>query len=192
MKGTNREITELLNAWHAGDRDVENQLMELVRANLREIAVRYLGKYNNRHMGLQPTEVINELYLRLVDQRHRQWEGRAHFFGLAARLVRNVLVDEVRKIKSQKRGGGAYEMTFDPDLQRDNRASQLLELDEALIELERLDARKYRIVELFQFGGFTQEEIAMELGVSVATVKRDWERAKDWIGVYLKDRKDSL
>lgn len=191
MNDTNREITELLRAWQSGDRDVESQLIELVRANLREIAVRCLGKYNNRHVGLQPTEVINELYLRLVDQRHQPWEGRTHFFGFAARLVRNVLVDEVRKTTSQKRGGGAYQMTFDPDILSEDRADHLLELDDALTELERIDSRKYRVVELFQFGGFSQEEIAQELGISVTTVKREWERAKEWIRVYLEDHRDN-
>ncbi len=188
MTEPNPDITELLHAWRAGDKVAENRLMELVGANLREIAVRYLHKYNNRQMALQPTELVNELYLLLVDQRHQPWEGRAHFFGFAARLVRNVLVDEVRKLTSQKRGGGTYLLTFDPALKLPDRCEHLLELNEALTELERIDVRKYRIVELFQFGGFNQEEIAAALDISVSTVKREWERAKEWIRVYLQDR----
>lgn len=183
-----QEITKMLNAWRQGDKEAEAALMEVVRDKLKAIAVNNLGRQDKRRLNLDPTELLHELYIQLVGNQPDHWKDRGQFFGFAARLVRNVLVDEARKKLAKKRGGGQREHTLDSQNQPMQRVDNLLMLDEALSELEKSDPRKYRVVELFHFGGLSQEEVGQYLEISVPTVKREWQRAQAWLQNYLRDQ----
>jgi RNA polymerase sigma factor (TIGR02999 family) len=174
-------VTELLLAWGDGDVSALDQLIPLVHAELRRIAARYLARERRGHT-LQPTALVNELYLRLVDVERVRWQNRAHFLAVAARLMRRVLVDFARSRRYQKRGGGGERVPFHEALVVDvGRGHDLLALDDALDELARVDERQSQIVVMRFFAGLTVEEIAGVLGVSAATVMRDWKLAKSWL-----------
>jgi RNA polymerase sigma factor (TIGR02999 family) len=180
-------VTELLLAWTEGDRAALDRLMPLVHAELRRIARNRLRAERRGHT-LQPTALVNEAYLRLVDLTRMHWRNRAQFFAIAARLMRTVLVDAARGAGAAKRGGGALRVTFDearaPLARHDH---LLLALDEALEALAKQDPRKSQVVELRFFGGLSVEEAAAVLGVSVDTVTRDWKFAKAWLRQQLDD-----
>jgi RNA polymerase sigma factor (TIGR02999 family) len=176
-----QRVTELLLAWGDGDVSALDQLIPLVHAELRRIAARYLARERQGHT-LQPTALVNELYLRLVDVERVRWQNRAHFLAVAARLMRRVLVDFARSRRYQKRGGGGERVAFHEALIVDvGRGHDLLALDDALDELARVDERQSQIVVMRFFAGLTVEEIAGVLGVSGATVMRDWKLAKSWL-----------
>jgi RNA polymerase sigma factor (TIGR02999 family) len=174
-------LTQLLVNWNNGDPSALSQLLPLVNDELRRIARRYLRRENPGHT-LQPTALVNEAYLRLIDQRQVQWQNRAHFFGLAAQLMRRILVDHARRHAYAKRGGGALQVSFDEGMAvTEAKAAELLAVNEALEKLIKLDARKGRIVELRFFGGLNLDETAEVLGISSPTVQREWRAAKAWL-----------
>ena len=175
------EVTRLLIDWSNGDPVALDQLMPMVYSELRSLASRYLRRERIDHT-LQPTALVNEAYLRLVDQRSVRWQNRAHFFGVAAQMMRRILVDHAKSHHRAKRGGGARNVSLDEAIGvTDERAAGLVALDEALTRLAELDERKSRVVELRYFGGLSVEETAEVLQVSVNTVLRDWKLAKAWL-----------
>jgi RNA polymerase sigma factor (TIGR02999 family) len=177
------EVTRLLNDLRTGKKDAEAQLFSLVYDELRRIAASYLRKERADHT-LQPTALVHEAYLRLVELTEQNWQNRAHFLGIGAHLMRQILVDHARKHYAAKRGGKERPVTLDdlkvaaPGAQR---PEELIALDDALLKLEGFDQRQSRIVELRFFGGLTEEEISHLLGVSVRTIKRDWSVARAWL-----------
>jgi RNA polymerase sigma factor (TIGR02999 family) len=176
------EITRLLLKWNDGDPTALDQLMPLVYDELRQLARGYMRRHANN--SLQPTAIVNEAYLRLVNQREVNWQGRAQFFGLAARLMRNLLVDHVRERQADKRGGGQYQLSLTyADQVAGNAQSpiDLVALDEALGRLEALSPQKSKVVELRFFSGLTIPETAEVLGISHATVEREWSAARAWL-----------
>jgi RNA polymerase sigma factor (TIGR02999 family) len=187
MPASPPEVTQLLQAWGEGDQRALDQLMPLVYEELRRLASHYLRRERPDH-GLQTTALVNEAYLRLVDVRRVQWQDRAHFFAISARLIRQVLVDFARKRGYQKRGGGAQHVAFDESVVGGERPDEnLIALDEALQALAGFDPRKCRVVELRFFGGLTEKEAAQVLDVSPETVRRDWRLAKSWLRRYLSE-----
>jgi RNA polymerase sigma factor (TIGR02999 family) len=176
-----RSVTALLADWSRGDHTALDQLLPLVYIELRRIAARQLRSERGNHT-LQPTALVHEVYLRLVDQRQVDWQDRAHFLGVAAQTMRRILVDHARRHHAKKRGGGGHYVSIDDALEL--AASQempLLALDEALRGLEGVDPELSRIVELRAFGGLSIEEAALVLKVSPSTVKRGWRTAKAWL-----------
>lgn len=174
-------ITALLAAWTAGDQLALERLIPLVAAELRRLARRYLARERPGHT-LEPTALINELYLRLIDGAPKPWRNRAHFFGFAATTMRHILVDHARARMTARRGGQALRVTFDEALDHPvERDLDLLALDQALETLAELDPRQSRIVELRAFAGLRVREIAEVLGLSEATVNRDWAMARAWL-----------
>jgi RNA polymerase sigma factor (TIGR02999 family) len=182
MVGTEKqELTRLLQAWSDGDKQALEMLVPRVQQELHRLAGFYMAGERSNH-PLQTTALINEAYIRLIGWDNVRWENRAHFFGVAAQLMRKILVDTARVQRRSKRGGGAFETTLDEAcVYRQERTRDLLEVDEALTKLERLDPRKGRIVELKFFGGLTEEEIAAVLQISDRTVRRDWNLARAWL-----------
>jgi RNA polymerase sigma factor (TIGR02999 family) len=175
------DVTEILCRWSAGDADAPEQLMPLVYQELRGLARQYLQRERGDHT-LQPTALVHEAYLRLVDQSRVQWQNRAQFFGVAAQLMRRILVDHARAHVAAKRGGHAEHISLDEaQISPETRAAELLDLDEALTELAVVDVRKSRVVELRFFGGLSIDETAEAMGVNAATVRRDWTVAKTWL-----------
>jgi RNA polymerase sigma factor (TIGR02999 family) len=178
---TESDVTALLIDWQKGDPAALDRLMPLVYNELRRIAARYLHSERSGHT-LQTTALVHEAYLRLVDETHIQWKGRAHFFGVAATLIRNILVDHARTQKALKRGGGANKLSLEEAFTMQGAADpDILAVDDALQRLGRIDEQQARIVELRFFTGLTIEETAEVLQISVSTVKRDWVLAKTWI-----------
>jgi RNA polymerase sigma factor (TIGR02999 family) len=174
-------VTGLLLAWGTGDEAAFDRLVPIVYEELRRIARRYMAGQRRGH-SLQATALVNEAYLRLIDVQHMNWQNRAHFLAMSARLMRRVLVDYARSKGSQKRGGGAVKVTFDEGLPvASGRGQDLVALDEALEALAKLDERRSRVVELRSFGGLSVEETASVLKVSPETVMRDWKLAKAWL-----------
>ena len=174
-------VTELLRAWNHGDQQALEQLIPLVEAELRRVARAYMARERREHT-LQPTALVNEAFLRLTDAQRIRWQDRAHFLGIAARLMRRVLVDHARKRGSGKRGGAAQKVSLDEALLlAPEPAVDVLALDRALEALAAVDARKGRVIELRFFGGLSVEETAEVLHVSTDTVKRDWSMAKLWL-----------
>ena len=175
------DVTALLCRWSEGDEKAPEQLMPLVYQELRDLARRYLQRERGDHT-LQPTALVHEAYLRMVDQSRVQWQNRAQFFGIAAQLMRRILVDHARAHVAAKRGGQAERISLDDaEISPEARATELVELDAALTELATVDVRKSRIVELRFFGGLSIEETAEAMGVNSATVRRDWTVAKTWL-----------
>jgi RNA polymerase sigma-70 factor (ECF subfamily) len=180
------DVTQLLLAWGQGDGAALDRLVPMVHAELRRIARRQMGHERVGHT-LQPTALVNEAYLRLVDIRQVRWQDRAHFFAMSSRVMRRVLVDAARARGYQKRGAGARRVSFDVALIGSHpRGADLLALDEALVALSAIDPRKGQVVEMRFFGGLTVEETAEALGVAERTVKRDWTMAKLWLVRKLK------
>ena len=181
-------LTHLLVAWGRGDRNALEVLTPLVYKELRRLAQWHMNRERHGHT-LQATALVNEAYLRLVDINQIQWQDRAHFFAVAARQMRRVLIDEARKHGNQKRGGDVQKVSIAEALLVPERAEDLIALDEALAALAEIDERRGRVVEMKFFGGLSVEEIAEVLGVSSDTVKRDWKLAKAWLSRELKRRK---
>lgn len=179
------DVTRLLVAWGNGDTSAADQLLPLVYDELHQVAARAMRRENEGHT-LQPTELINEVYLRLVDQSRANWENRSQFFGVVAQVMRRILVDHARARISEKRGGGARAVTLD-DVHDAAVASvtsgtvDILALHEALEKLEAFDPDQARVVELRYFTGLNIEETALAMGVSPATVKREWAVARAWL-----------
>ena len=174
-------MTALLAAWGAGDGRALERLVPLVEAELHRIARRCMRGERLEH-SLQATALVNEAYLRLVDTQRVRWQDRSHFLAMSARLMRRVLVDHARARGYQKRGGDAVRVTLVEGLGgSDERPHDIVALDDALEALAAFDERKSRVVELRFFGGLTHEETAQELGISIATVVRDWTLAKAWL-----------
>lgn len=181
MPGPSHDVTGLLLAWRQGDETALNQLIPLVHDELRRIARRCMAGERAGH-SLQATALVNEAYLRLIDVQHVDWQNRAHFLAMSARLMRRVLVDIARSKHYQKRGGGAVHVTFDEALAvTDEPGQDLVALDDALKALATVDTRKARVIELRFFGGLSVQETASVLTVSVDTVMRDWKLAKAWL-----------
>ena len=181
------DVTSLLLDWNRGRAEALEELMPLVYEELRLVAKAHLGRERPDHT-LAPTDLVHETYLKLVDQRQADWKNRAHFFAVAARLMRRVLVDHARARLAQKRGGGAARVAFDDTIPLGTDASDvmLLALDDALTELGTRDVRQARTVELRYFAGLTVDEAAEALGVSGMTVKRDWTVARAWLKLRLE------
>lgn len=176
-----QDITQMLQAWSAGDTAVLDQLAPLLQPELRRIAKQQLARVQPDHL-LQTTALVNEAYVRLLDGQSTDWQNRAHFFGVAAHLMRRVLVDEYRARQSRKRGGAALRVSLnEAEAQAQVRSADLLALDEALQTLAKLDARKCRIVELRYFGGLSVEETATVLQLSARTINREWSLAQAWL-----------
>jgi RNA polymerase sigma factor (TIGR02999 family) len=175
------ELTQLLIDWSNGNRAALDKLMPVVEQELRRLAHRYMSSERPCHT-LQTTALVNEAFVRLVNRKNIQWQNRAHFFGIAAQLMRTILVDHARSHACAKRGGGAGKLELDEGLVvSQQKASEVVALDEALKELALLDPHQSRIVELRFFGGLTVEEAAEVMHVSPATIKREWSTAKAWL-----------
>jgi RNA polymerase sigma factor (TIGR02999 family) len=175
------EVTALLLAWSAGDREALARLFPLVYGDLRKRAEGYLRKERSGHT-LQPTALVNEAYLKLVDQARVKWQNRAHFYAVASRAMREVLVEYARRHRAAKRGAGETRVALgDGDAVTPPRSLDLLALDVALDRLSALDERQGKLVELRVFGGLTIEEAAEALGISPATVSREWKHAEAWL-----------
>ena len=175
------DVTELLQAWSGGDRNALDRLMPLVYQELRRRATAYLRGERSGHT-LQPTALVHEAYLRLVDQHRAVWQNRAQFFGVASTMMRRILVDGARKRRMAKRSGQWARVSLEDAARRTPAADvDVLDLDRALSTLASFDARKGQIAELRFFGGLSLEETGEVLGVSVATVERDWQAARAWL-----------
>lgn len=178
---TSPDVTHLLLAWNDGDNEALERLMPLVYAELKRLAERYLWRERSGHT-LEPTALVHEAYLKLIDQRHARWQNRAHFFAIAAQAMRRILVDHARARQAGKRGSGEEKFALDEAIEvSDRQADQMVALDDALKTLAELDPQKGRVVELKYFGGLSLEEIAEALGISRATVVREWRMAKAWL-----------
>jgi RNA polymerase sigma-70 factor (ECF subfamily) len=175
------EITGLLVDWTNGDKSALDKLFPLVERELHRLAHSYMRREDPDHT-LQTTALINETYLRLIDQKKVQWQNRAHFFGIAAQIMRRILSNYARDQQRAKRGGGAVQVSLSRVAVLSNeKTKELLALDEALKKLAVLDERKSRVVELRYFGGLSVEETAEVLNISAVTVMRDWKYAKAWL-----------
>ncbi|MFN0086356.1 MAG: sigma-70 family RNA polymerase sigma factor [Blastocatellia bacterium] len=182
------EVTQLLQDWSQGDQEALDKLMPMVYVELRRMARRYMAQQSPGHT-LQTTALINEAYLRLVNHQEKQWQNRSHFFAVAARAMRHILVDYARTRRAARRGGGAQVFPLDEAfVATDERAAELVALDDALEELVVIDPRKSQIVELRYFGGLSVEETADVLKISATTVMRDWSMAKAWLRRALDNR----
>jgi RNA polymerase sigma-70 factor, ECF subfamily len=184
------ELTQLLRKWSEGDERARDELMPIVYRTLHRLAAHYLA--DERHARtLQPTALVNEAYMRLVDQQPHDWSSRDHFYGVAAHLMRQVLVDHARKRLSQKRGSGSIWLELDAAAEvtaPDGSRPEILAINDALDDLARLDPRKCKVIELRYFGGCTEEETAHILSLSVATVRRDLRAGEAWLTAQLNDR----
>jgi RNA polymerase sigma factor (TIGR02999 family) len=181
MDAPRAEVTQLLQQWSLGRQDALDQLLPAIYAELQRLAASYLRRERADHT-LQATALVHEAFLKLVDQRDVRWQNRAHFFGIAAQMMRRILVDHARAHTASKRGSGERPISLDdavasiPGVNVD-----VLALDEALVRLARIDAQQSRVVELRFFGGLTIKEAAEVLGISHATVEREWTVAKAWL-----------
>ncbi|HEV3468898.1 MAG TPA: sigma-70 family RNA polymerase sigma factor [Pyrinomonadaceae bacterium] len=176
-----QRLTQLLVAWSDGDQKALDELFPLVYDELRQVARRHKRRERRGHT-LRTTALVNDAYLRLVDQRHVRWQNRAHFFAIAAQMMRRILVDHARSKHYEKRGGGAVHVPLEEAaVLAEGKAAEILALDEALRALAELDPRRARVVELRYFGGLSNEEIAEVLKVSTNTVTRDWNMARAWL-----------
>lgn len=189
MSSRPEDVTQLLIAWSQGDRDSADQLVPLIYDELRVLAARCLAGERPEHT-FQPTALVNEAYMRLVDLQHIEWQDRTHFFAMAARAMRRLLVDHARKHRAVKRGGTDRIVPLEQfdDLADSGRAPNLLALDDALKSLADFDPLKVSIVELRFFGGFSNEETAKFLNRSTSTVVRHWRMAKAWLHSELSKR----
>jgi RNA polymerase sigma factor (TIGR02999 family) len=182
------EITQLLAEWSDGNQTALDKLYPLVYDELHRMARRYMNREPKGHT-LQTTALINEAYVRLVDQKHVHWANRAHFFAISAQIMRRILIDHARRHAYAKRGGGAEKISLDETaIVAKERAPDLLVLDEALNRLAEIDPRRGQVVELRYFGGLNNEEIAGVLKISENTVTRDWNMARAWLYQELSGR----
>ena len=181
MTGFSEEITQLLTSWSRGEKAALERLVPLVYPELRRIAKRQMARENPDHT-LQTSALINEAYLRLVDRENIDWQNRAHFFSVAAQVMRHILIDHARKYLYNKRGAGAQHIPLEETaIVEEGRSADLIALDDALNSLAALDPRRSQIVELKFFGGFNAEEIAEVMNISPSTVQREWRAAKAWL-----------
>jgi RNA polymerase sigma-70 factor, ECF subfamily len=180
MTSSPGEITQLLDQLSHGDRAAEDRLVPLVYKGLHQLAAHFMRGERPDHT-LQPTALVHEAYLKLIDQRRVRWQSRSHFYRIAARLMRRVLVDHAREAKARKRDGGCKIPLESSLIYSEEKCGELLAIDEALDRLAELDFRQAQIVELRFFGGRSEEEIAGILGISARTVKRDWRVARAWL-----------
>jgi RNA polymerase sigma-70 factor (ECF subfamily) len=175
------EVTQILREWSGGDQRAPERLMPFVYDELRRLARAFLARERGGHT-LQPTALVHEAYVRLVDQTRVDWQNRAHFYAIASRMMRRVLIDYARAHVTDKRGGAAVHLSLeDVQVSVEQRAASLVALDEALARLALVDERKSRVVEMRFFGGMSDEEIAEVLGVTTRTVLRDWKKARLWL-----------
>jgi RNA polymerase sigma factor (TIGR02999 family) len=175
------EITQLLAAWREGNQSALDELYPLVYDELHRLARRYMSRERKGHT-LQTTALINEAYVRLVDQKNVHWANRSHFFAISAQIMRRILIDHARRHAYAKRGGGARQVSLDETAtMTQGDFSEFLRLDEALKSLAQLDPRRSQVVELRYFGGLNNEEIAGVLNISENTVIRDWNMARAWL-----------
>ena len=183
---SNKEITQLLIKLTDGNEAVLEKLLPLIYDELRQLAGRYLRRERSDHT-LQPTALVHEAYLKLVDQTQMRWQNRAHFIGVSAQVMRRILVDHARRHTAEKRGGAAAVLPLEEEIlvvsgsQTSEKGVELLALDEALENLSRLDPQKAKIVELRYFGGLSVEETAEVMNCSAVTIKRQWRMAKAWL-----------
>ncbi len=183
------EVTQLLSDLQNGRTGAANDLLPLVYNELRRIAGAYMRRERSNHT-LQATALVHEAYLQLVDQTRVDWKNRAHFFGVAAQLMRRILVEHARAHHAQKRGGDASKLSLEEAINYfPQKEMTLVALDDALKQLEELDPRQSRIVELRFFGGLTTEEVAEVIGISTATVEREWRSARAWLHSQLAEIK---
>ena len=174
-------VTNLLIELSDGKREVVDEILPLIYGELKRIAANYLRRERGDHT-LQPTALVNEAYIKMIDITQVSWQNKAHFIGVAANQMRRILVDHARERNAQKRGGELQIVTLNEEIDKgDEQSADLIALDEALDELAKMDAVKARIVELRYFGGLTMDEVAEVLGVSTITVKRHWKMAKAWL-----------
>jgi len=186
MEAAPEEITRLLINWRNGDKAALDQLTPLVYEELRRLARGFMRRERHDHT-LQTSALINEAYLRLVDQDETNWQNRAHFFAVAAQIMRHILVDHARSHGYEKRGAGAQKVGLDEVMViSEDRARELVELDEALTSLATVDPRKSRIIELRFFGGLNIDETAEVMELSPTTVQREWRAAKAWLRRFIK------
>ncbi len=177
---SSHNVTELLKAWGGGDEAALEKLVPLIHAELYRLAKRYMGRERQDH-PLQPTALVNEAYIRLIDWKSARWESRAHFFGVAAQLMRRILVDFARRRPTAKEGA-IRQVTLNEALAASpGKSADIVALDDALNQLAEVDPRKSRIVELRFFGGLSVEETAEVLKISSITVLREWKKAKAWL-----------
>lgn len=175
------QITQLLAEWSEGNQSALDELYPLVYEELHRLARRYMSRERKGHT-LQTTALINEAYVRLVDQKNVRWANRSHFFAISAQIMRRILIDHARRHAYAKRGGGAKQVSLEEAaIVAPDQASELVRLDEALKTLAKLDERRCHVVELRYFGGLSNEEIAGVLKVSENTVTRDWNLARAWL-----------
>jgi len=186
MGAASEGITQLLINWRDGDKAALDQLMPLVYEELRRLARGFMGKERNNHT-LQTSALINEAYLKLVDQDETNWQNRAHFFAVSAQIMRHILIDHARSYGYEKRGAGAQRLGLDDvKVFSEGRAGELVALDDALTKLAAIDPRKSRLVELRFFGGLNIEETAEVMNLSPTTVQREWRAAKAWLQRFIK------
>jgi len=178
---SSQEVTQLLIAWREGDKQALDRLTPLVYGELCRIAHRFMRRESPDHT-LQTSALVNEAYLRLTDCQQVDWQNRAHFFGIAAQMMRQILIDHARSHARAKRGGALRQVSFEESAVISvERAAELIALDDALNDLAAFDLSKSRIVELRFFGGLTNEEVGEVLGMSLRTVEREWRKAKAWL-----------
>jgi RNA polymerase sigma factor (TIGR02999 family) len=178
---SSNEVTQLLQAWEKGDKEALDKLLPIVYGELHRLAAGYMRKESPGHT-LQTSALVNEVYIKLVDQKNVRWQNRAHFFGIAAQLMRRILVDHARSRARLKRGAGAQRLSLDETLiVSTDSADAFLSLDEALLRLAEMDAKKCRIVEMKIFCGLNTKEIAEVEKVSPSTIEREWRKAKAWL-----------
>jgi RNA polymerase sigma factor (TIGR02999 family) len=188
VEAQTHDVTQLLIDWSNGDQAALAKLVPVVEQELRRLAHHYMSRERAGHT-LQTTALVNEAFVRLANRKRMQWQNRAHFFGIAAQLMRTILVDHARSHACAKRGGGAEKLELNEALVvSQQKAAEVIALDEALKELELIDPRQSRIVELRFFGGLTVEEAAEVLHVSPVTIKREWSTAKAWLYRNLANR----
>jgi len=186
MTSSSNSVSQFLTAWSQGDEAALAQLTPLVYDELHRLARRYMRRENPGNT-LQTSALVNEAYLRLVDQKNVRWQNRSHFFGIAAQLMRRILVDHARSHARQKRGGHAQRLSLDASaILTKERVVDLVTIDEVLSKLAEFDPQKSRIVEMKFFGGLTDNEVAECLNVSSRTVEREWRKAKAWLRVALE------
>jgi RNA polymerase sigma-70 factor, ECF subfamily len=191
MTQASSDITRLLSAAASGERKDLDALMGALYADLRRLAVSHLGRERGNHT-LQPTALVHEAYVKLVDQRNTAWKDRLHFFAVASRIIRRILIDHARARHAERRGGGRTMISIgERDVPAPEREVDLLALDEALEELAELDPQQAKIVELRYFSGCTVEEVAEIMGVGKRTVDRDWQAARAWLFVRLEGAENS-
>lgn len=187
MSSTPGSITLLLHAASSGDRRDLDALMTAVYHDMRRLAMAHVRSERCNHT-LQPTALVHEAYVKLIDQRNTDWKDRLHFFSVASRIIRRILIDHARARLADKRGGGGARVSVsDMDIAAPERGVDLIDLDEALVELARLDEQQARVVELRYFGGCSVEEVAELLKVGKRTVDRDWQAARAWLFARLED-----